>query len=253
MEHILIMRDIEEVMEVEGKTIVFETNRIDNIENIRDTVSENNRLFCVKLRLNQEITSIVFKEEWQNIPLVFYPTGLGNVRDLIGALPLIRKPNIKFFLDGGKEQNYEAVQILSSLGVHSGILINENADWEKLTDLMYYALCGKVPHAPIEPFQYLYDIYNRNTIADYDAVFFNDTDVFECFTTKDTKNHPLPPPKEGNAWQEFCYEASPCAACEGWRICLGKYAALEDKTECRNFTGKWLNLIENIKFKEPTG
>jgi hypothetical protein len=263
----------------------------------------------------KEVASIVFKEEWRDIPLVIYASGLGKVRDLIGRLPLIKKLNVKFFLDSAVKENYEAVQILSSLGVYAGIVMNENADWEKLTDLMYYALCTRVPHAPVEPFQYVYEMYQRNRLVDYEKVFSildGDCD----FTTEDTRFshfgggrgrsyhkkhniHPLPPPAGENllplpppkgdtqrtqsfeckeyilcdpcekslrpcgkknvetyphskAWQEFFYEATPCAACEGWRICLGKFAAMEDKTGCRNFTVEWLNLVESIKFKKQT-
>jgi len=105
------------------------------------------------IAIRQDITEIDFQEEWRDSNLVVYANGLGKVRDLVGLLPVIKRLNLKFFLDGAKKENYEAVQILSSLGVYSGIVINEDSDWEKLTDLMYYALCGRVPHAPVEPFQ----------------------------------------------------------------------------------------------------
>jgi hypothetical protein len=48
-------------------------------------------------------------------------------------------------------------------------------------------------------------------------------------------------------WQKFFYEATPCAACAGWRICMGKYAKMKDKTGCQNFTIELLNLIESMK------
>jgi len=184
----------------------------------------------IRLHLKQNITSISFKEEWQNMPLVIHPKGLGKVRDLFGVLPAMKNLNVKFFLDGAKRESYEAVQILSSLGIYSGIVINENADWERLTDLMYYALCGKAPHAPIEPFQYVYDVYNRNRLVDYGIVYFDEPLV---------------------AWQRFFYEPTPCAACAGWRICLGKYAALKDKSGCSAFSTELLNLIDSIKYKPP--
>jgi len=48
-------------------------------------------------------------------------------------------------------------------------------------------------------------------------------------------------------WQRFFYEPTDCAACEGWRICMGKYAALEDKSGCQSFMVEFLNTIENLK------
>jgi hypothetical protein len=134
--------------------------------------------------MKQNITSISFKDERHDKPQIIYAAGLGKVRDLIKMLPLLNTAHPQhsvspfsvfrtplFFLDGSKKESYESVQILSSLGIYSGIVINENADWEKLTDLMYYALCGRIPHAPIEPFQYVYDTYQRNRLVDYGVVY----------------------------------------------------------------------------------
>jgi len=200
----------------------------------------------VKLVMKQEITTISFKEEWQDSSVVIYPSGLGKVRDLLPLLPIIKRLNIKFFLDSALEYSYEAVQILSSLGVYSGIVINERANWERLTDLMYYALCGKVAHAPIEPFQYVYDMYKPNVLVDYGVVFEN-CEICETNNTESAENHRE---SQSKAWQRFFYEPTACAACAGWRICMGKYADMKDKTNCQNFTIELLNLIESIKYKE---
>jgi len=200
-----------------------------------------------KLTINKKITEIDFQEEWRELNLVIYAEGLGKVRDLVGLLPVIKRLNLKFFLDGAKKENYEAVQILSSLSVYSGIVINEKADWEKLTDLMYYALCGRVPHAPIEPFQYVYDMYQRYILVDYGVLYSVNLSALSDSVLKnqhkDTKNTE----KHRENWQRFFYEPTPCAACAGWRICLGKYEFLKDKTGCQQFTTEWLNLIENLK------
>jgi hypothetical protein len=185
-----------------------------------------------------------------------------SIRELICSLPEIKKKNVKFFLDGSVKENYDVVQVLSSLGVYSGIVINENADWERLTDLMYYALCGRVLHAPIEPFQYVYDRYERNNLVDYGTVFLEEEEAQKGEGAKGRKGLPsvltdgreIGRKGEGakeevdTSWQRFFYEGTPCAACAGWRICLGKYAGLEDKTGCQNFTLELLNLIESIKY-----
>jgi len=276
MGQIYIIQDISLLEQLQNKTIVVETDDIEKIEEIYQTVQKCNRLFCIKLYVKQNITSISLKEEWKNIPLVVYVVrgercevrgernedcgDLGNVRDLMGMLPVLRKLNIKFFLDGAVAQNYEAVQILSSLGVYSGIVINEKADWEKLTDLIYYALCGRVAHAPIEPFQYVYDMYERNRLVDYGTAFFENSERFEYLAegrkqkAESRRQKAIPitlfskAPLVAN-WQRFFYEGSECAACEGWRICMGKYAEMKDKNDCRDFTVEWLNVVDNMKFR----
>jgi len=249
MKPIQILRDITLLSEMKGETIVVETDHINEIETITEAVETNNHLFCVKLRVNQNITSIIWKEAWEKIPMVVYPLGLGAVRDLIEILPVLKKINVKFFLDAAQEQHYEAVQILSSLGIYCGMVISETTDWEKLTDLMYYALCAKAPHAPIEPFQYIYDLYERNRLVDFGRVFFSG-ERFNFYTSKSTKDfHEGTQSSQTKPWQRFFYEATPCATCAGWRICMGKYANLEDKTKCQNFMVELLQLIESLKFK----
>ena len=241
MEPILMIRDLELPALWNNRSVIVETDDTDKIVPITNAVRTNNLLFCIKLILNRQITAIPFAEEWQCIPLVIYPNGLGAVKDLIGLLPILKKLNVKFFLDGAVKENYEAVQILSSLGIYSGIVIREDADWERLTDVMYYALCGKVAHASIEPFQFAYDAYKRNSLVDYGTVYFNNSDLFEYDFSTETQRH-------GRRRETFFYEATDCAACAGWRVCLGKYEKLKDKTGCQTFTNELLNLIENLKF-----
>jgi len=285
MDHVYIIQDINLIAQLQNKTVVVETDNSEKIEEIYNIVREHNQLYCIKLNVNQDISSISFKEEWKNIPLVIYRVSgssttltnhvsggrcgdLGWVRDLVSMLPILKKLNVKCFLDGAVAQNYEAVQILSSLGIYSGIVINENANWEKLTDLIYYALCNRVQHAPIEPFQYVYDAYKQHTLVDYGTVFFENQERFiyvdNFFTakcakeTQSTQNintlnpYLLKVPLVADCnkpWQRFFYEGSVCAACEGWRICMGKYADMEDKNSCRDFTVELLNVVENRKFK----
>ena len=234
MEHILFIRDVDLVAEFESETIVVETGKIEMIKSIYEAVQAKNHLYCIKLHVNRNITSILWDEAWEKIPMVVYPQGLGAVRDLVEMLPVLKKMNVKFFFDAAQEQNYEAVQILSSLGIYCGMVISENADWEKLTDLMYYALCGKAPHAPVEPFQYIYDMYERNRLVDYGRVYLS-TEALRAQSTQ--------------SWQRFFYEATPCAACPAWRICIGKYEHLENKTKCQTFTIELLQLVERLKMR----
>jgi hypothetical protein len=98
MEHILIISNNNVLSRLKGKSIVMETNNFENITQIKHDVLINNNLFCIIIHSTQDIASIEFKEEWENIPIVVYASELGKVRDLINKLPLIEKLNIKFFL-----------------------------------------------------------------------------------------------------------------------------------------------------------
>ena len=239
---ILIIQDINLLAQLKNRRIVFVTDRIDMIEVINERVSVDNFLFCIKLFVKQQVTEICFKEEWRKIPLVIYPKGLGKTKELTKLLPVLKNLNVKFFFDCAGKENYKAVKFLSSMGIYCGIVINEKADWGKLTELMYYALCEKVSHAPIEPFQFVYEMYDRRTLVDYRRVFFDDPAFFSTEIHREgTEEHRV-------AWQCFFYKPTPCAACEGWRICLGKYAKMKDKSGCQKFMAEWINVIEEIKF-----
>lgn len=272
MEHILIISNNNLLPRLKGKSIVMETDNFENITQIKNDILINNNLFCIIIHSTQDIASIEFKEEWENIPIVVYASELGKVRDLINKLPLIEKLNIKFFLRPEIEQNYSAIQILSSLGIYSGIVINENADWEKLKDLMYYSLFGRIMHAPIEPFQYVYDLYVDNAMVDYSTVFFDNPNKFlhvdengkMAFSKQDlqAQNFFLNDINEltdleknvvykqkTKAWQSFFYEPTQCASCAAWRICLGKFASLKEKS-CQSFIEEWLDALRLIKTKK---
>jgi hypothetical protein len=240
MKPILIIQEIDHLKELKNRTLVVEIDAVEKIEPMFRAVTVDNHLLCINVHINQDITAISFQKEWRSIPLVFFLSGLGSIRELIFQYPILKKLNIKFFFESKKKQNYEAVQTLSSLGIGSGIIISEDADWNKLCDLMYFALCSKHPHAPIEPFQFLYDLYDKNSFLDYGIVFFNNRSLFKNMNLKR---------KFEKSWNQFDYTTETCSSCAGWRICLGKFAGMKDKTGCSDFTVKLLNLIESMKFK----
>ena len=277
MEHILVIQNNNLLSRFKNKSIIVEVDDFENLEQIKNDVQINNNLHCIVVHSTHDIASIEFNEEWKDIPIVVYATELGKVRDLISKLPLIQKLNIKFFLHPEFEQNYSAIQILSSLGVSSGIVINENADWEKLKKMMYYSLFGKVSHAPIEPFQYVHDLYDvfelymRDAVIDYDSVYFNNPSKYLyvngdgkiAFTKKDLEAQSFflndideMVDKESNvlynqkikSWQSILSEPTKCGECTAWRICMGKFLSSKDKL-CQSFTQEWIEAVDASKRK----
>jgi hypothetical protein len=66
MPPILIIQNLNMLSQLKNERIIVETGNIERIELINDTVSVNNHLFCIKLCVNQNITSISFKEDSQH-------------------------------------------------------------------------------------------------------------------------------------------------------------------------------------------
>ena len=46
------------------------------------------------------------------------------------------------------------------------------------------------------------------------------------------------------AWRRFFIENHPCASCQGWKICLGRFAAnLPDDRGCSDFLSETLDVV----------
>ena len=178
----------------------------------------------------------------------------------MAKLQMLRNMNIRIFLNSDNKLNFTSLHILASLGIDCGLSFSENKiDWEAMNDLMTYAIYAKVNHASIEPFMYAVKNYNPERLTDFSTVYFEnpqfylhiDKDENIALTSSDLKKgkyiakgvealeqiyeNPLYLDAE-KAWQEFFLADSPCAYCQAWRVCNGKFAkSFETNPGCRQF------------------
>ena len=265
--------DLNLLNRLQGRTLVIRLEESDNIPEVMQysrTLQIN--LHCLWVNTEIPITSVLFHELWQDIPLAWYASSLGRLRDLVKQLPMLKKLNIRIYLPTTIRENYAAVRILSSLGINAALVLNgRGQDWEMIGDLMTYALFGLGPHAPIEPFHYIASHYAPNQRTDFSVVYFNDPSRYlhvdvqgriamsqedllaGNFIAQDINTLGAPEQCCGyiqglEGWRSFFLEPAGCAYCPGWRVCLGKYAKFkENNPGCVDFFVELMDSVEQYR------
>lgn len=264
-DHILVCPfDEKLIRRFRRKALVVRTTDFKLIPHINRVVNEHNKLHCIwvvdKRRL---VTSVPFAEEWKNIPIHLYLSGLGSFRSIVSKLPLLRQLCTRIFLSAEKEKNFTDLMILASLGIDCGIFLgnegNETIDWEAMDDLMHYAIYTRTRHAAIEPFHYVASNYNPKKPTDFGSVYFDnprrylhvdkeenialthknllrksfiDKGIGSIDTITDNQKYI----ESQTRWQDFFLKTGTCASCPSWRVCLGKFSSTyEQNPGCKDF------------------
>jgi len=272
--HILVCPgDINLLNRLGGKTVVI---RLSDFEDVTPTIERAKHLQldikCIALHSDIPVSDIPFNRDWEGEPLAVFAPDLGNLRDFIKKIALLRHFNIRFYLPNDSGGCYTSHRILSSLGFSVAVLLNDDGvNWDALCDLMTYSLLGLVRHAPIEPFQYVTAQYDRNRHTDYASVYFEDP---TSFLHLDGEGHVALSPDElrrgsfigvnvdeigdlsGNveyvkrieSWRNFFLETNGCAYCQGWRVCLGKFAqGRKNNSSCKDFHVELMDVVEQYQ------
>jgi hypothetical protein len=239
---------------------------------VRDT---GNRLLCVILDSAQPVDAVPFEDGWKGIPILLVAPAAGEFRSIVHKLPLLRSLNLKIYLSSTNE-NIRGARILSSLGVSCALRIEPGAvDWEALSDLMTYALCGRAPHAPIDPFDYISRNYDAKVHLKWGAVYLDDPEKY--FHLDKEKNvalsaeealarqfigrlddieraEPEEIARRADAWSRNFTGISPCATCEGFKLCMGSLRPEDGRTEgCKVFFSETMETLEELFVQKQRG
>lgn len=205
----------------------------------------NNRLICVIVDSKEDISNVMFRREWEQIPIALMASSMGRFRNLADKLQLIRELDLRVFLPYSVE-NLSGIRILSSVGVPSCLLFDDNnIDWDELADLMTYALLESSTHAPIEPFDHILRNYKPDSFTTWGAPFFEGPEQFihldlhgqVALSRKDLLDGNFmgsvddgEPEKIDAAIEEQkiavrkrFLDNHPCSMCEGFRVCMCKF------------------------------
>ena len=253
--------------------------RVDSASLVReagDAVrNSGNRLLCVILDSAQPVDTVPFEEGWKEIPILLRAPAAGEFRSIVRKLPLLRSLNLKIYLSSTNE-NIRDARILSSLGVSCTLRIEPGAvDWDALSDLMTYALCGRIPHAPIDPFDYISRNYDAKVHLKWGAVYLDDPEKY--FHLDKEKNVALSEkealagqfigrledieraePEEigrrADAWSLNFTGNSPCATCESFKLCMGSLRPEDGRTEgCKAFFAEMMETLEELFVQKQKG
>lgn len=233
----------------EGRTVAVRVNDAAHIDDAAAKVrASGNELHCVILDSDLPLSRIGFPGRPITTPVAIMAPALGAFRELAKHIDVLRSSNIRVYLPGNTAENLSGLRILSSLGIPGFVRLNKPPiDWEALSDLMTYALLGRVPHAPIEPFAFIAANYEPHSNLSWGSLEFDDPEQVlhldengqvaltadhlrrGIFVAQQIGEIGLPSVsaairKWSNAWRAYFVENHPCAACRAWKVCLGRFS-----------------------------
>lgn len=269
--HILVVEYDDSLFnEIEGYNLVVKIDNLSNIHNIADSSKNKNSLHAILYEnYFQTIASIDIDRSWNEMPLVFCLNSLGNFKNFVLQLPIIKTLNISFFFKCNNEDNFINLRILSSLNINCGLVLDQSLiHWELLLDLLTHSLYSKSKHKIIEPFKYIITNYKPQEYVDYSYVYFNDPRRFLHIDKKMNialthldlvsgnfvgngtndinnieKNETYK--EKMTAWQDYFLSINECSTCPAWRICLGKFDKANNKNDtCKRVFSEVFDALE---------
>ncbi len=254
--------------------------RVGDAAEIKDAAAavreSGNVLFCVIVQSDRPLSEIELRDDHRDIPIALMAPAMGSFRSVAKRIDLLRRLNLRVYLPCNAADNLSALRILASLGIHGCVtFVTGPKDWDALADLMTYAVLGRAPHASREPFSYIAANYDRHASVDWRLIEFDDArrflhldqsgrialsadelrrGVFAAQSVGDVSTPALIKAIDdrANIWREYFVDNHPCAACAGWRACLGRFAA--ERAGAPGCVSLFTELIEaGGVFKASTG
>lgn len=247
--------------------------RVDSSSFVReaaDTVrTSDNRLICVILDSASPLDAAPLENDWKTVPIALMTPAVGKFRDIIKRLPSLRMLDVRVFLPATSE-NVRNARILSSVGVPCTLMIERmEVEWDALCDLMAYSLFGRIPHAPIGPFDYIAHHYRDASLPRWSAAFFEDPQQF--FHIDNERNVALSRTeflaqkfigslddvenggsaeleKRADAWKDVFTGTGICATCAGFKVCMGSFIPKNGEAKgCSAFFSEMLESLEELR------
>ncbi len=183
---------------LKGRALVIKISNLDDVLNIQKHLDETTKLDAFIYRNEYaSLETIDINPDWRDTPVILYLNRLGQFRNIYEKIELLKKLNVILIFTGTEYQACKDAQILSSLGIHSGIeLTPESKLSDSVLDLITYTFYGTMPHAQIEPFSIMEKYYDGESYVSPElAEFINperyihiDKDLNLAFSDTDLKN-----------------------------------------------------------------
>ncbi len=257
---------------LKGRALVIKINNLDDILNIQKNIDETTKIDAfVYSNEYASLETIDINPSWGGTPIILYINRLGQFRNVLSKIELLKRLNVIVMFTATEQQACKDAQILSSLGIHSGIRLTPRSQLgEPVLDLITYYFYGTMPHAPIEPFATLEKYYDGESyVSPILSEFVNperyihiDKDLNMAFSETELKegrylNEKYPHLKseafaeaaEAHSlkWQEWFIDSHSCTFCPAFRICMGHFLH-KDGTTTENCKEVMSELLEAIEF-----
>jgi hypothetical protein len=258
-----------------GYRVAVRVNKIAHAATAAANVQNSgNSLICVIVDSALPLEGIEFCEEQKTIPLAVMAPFMGKFRNMANRLEMLRDFDLRVYLPCGAAENITALKILSSVGISCcAVMGYGRTDWEALTDLMTYALLERVPHASIEPFEYIASNYDPIACLGWGRVCFDDPAHFLHLDAKgraalsyselrkkkfiaqsiaevgDPAQFPAVRERL-QEWRGLFAENHICASCNGWKICMGRFSERASKDSgCSAFFREMIEVTRQYRAK----
>lgn len=264
--------------ELKGSSVIVNINRLGDIRHITDGMGSDS---SIKAFIYREpfgsLETVDIDPAWADTPIVMYLNHLGKFRNVADKVEQLKGMNITIIFTGAQAQACVDAQILSSLGIHSGVELTPDSELsESLLDLMTYYFYSRLPHAPIEPFATMAHYYTGNNYVSpsllqlenparyvhIDAqhrMAFTRAGLLAGNTLEHTADNITSQQLDTEAqrfsdrWQQWFIESHPCTFCPAFRVCKSFfYKEGADTTRCREVMSELLESIEFDKKKHET-
>ena len=175
MKIITLKYDLELLKSFKNRQIVVFVDTLESLEHKYAEAKRNNNVvaFVVSLPYTS-VSQLDFREEWSEIPIVINAYNIGDYEQFFHKVNAIRHLNMRIYLSSSSSTVFTDLKIMSSLGVDCGILLVDGVkvDDEKLLDLASYYYMSPVPHATMEPFEFILRHLRDESNESFQSVYF---------------------------------------------------------------------------------
>lgn len=259
---------------LKGHAILVHVNCLEDISNIIKHTTETTQIHgFVYTDKYASLETIDINPEWSNYAVFLYINRLGQFRNVQEKISNLRSLNVIVVFTGPEHQATVDAQILSSLGIHTGISLNPDSPLdESVLDLITYNFYSMMPHGEIEPFSTMERYYDGESYVNPKLAKFEnplryiyvDKDLHLAFSREDLDKGVFfgqgleeianlssseVVEKKMNEWQEMFIEPHPCTFCPAFRVCMGYFEEQRETGRCRKFMTELLESIEFSKKK----
>lgn len=258
-----------------GHAVIIHLNSLNDIDCIQNNLDGSIKVDgYVYTNEFASLETLDLKPDWKDLPIILQINRLGKYRNIHEKIELLRSMNVIIFFTGNENRSTADAQIAASLGIHSGIILRDNATLDDpVLDLITYNFYSLMPHADIEPFSTMERYYDGENIVSPAIAYFNnpcryiyldsehnyslsenDFNKGKCIDAGLDKlltigeNHAVE--ESINSWQQLFIDSHPCSYCPAFRICSGYFKVQFEKGRCKHVMKELLEAIEFQKKKK---
>jgi hypothetical protein len=256
------------------RNLIVKIDSFSQMEEAAAAAKSENHLVSLWLRWQGAVSDIPFESSWASIPLTIYAGQFGEVHDILDRVAIMKTMRMRIFISSDDPNAVTGIKILASMGIPSGIYFGAaKIQWDKMNDLMHYALLSNTAHASVEPFRSVYDNYKVSKYTELGGAYFDDPQSFlhvdpegtialteeEMIRGKfvgkgidsiDSLAFCAEVQQRLQEWRKHIETCDQCSFCPGFRICGGRFEGQsQDTAECKEFFSDFIDTVELVKSK----